>query len=89
MGGTKSNHCHTITKQIWEYCIERKIWLSAAHLPGCKNTDADFASRGFNDRTEWILDSRIFELVTFRFGQPAIDLFASRLNKQCSVYASW
>ena len=83
MGGTKSNNCNAITKQIWEYCIEHRIWLSAAHLPGCKNIDADFASWQFNDRTEWMLDSRIFEQVTSKFGKPSIDLFASRLNKQC------
>ena len=87
MGGTWPNNCNAITKQIWEYCIEHRIWLSAAHLPGCKNLDAAFASRQFNDRTEWMLDSRIFEQVTSEFGKPAINLFASRLNKQCSVYA--
>ena len=89
MGGSKSNNCNAITKHIWEFCIHQQIWLSAAHLPGCKNTDADLASRHFNDRTEWMLDRRIFEQVATKFGYPTIDLFASRLNNQCPNYASW
>ena len=89
MGESKSNNCNAITKHIWEFCIHQQIWLSAAHLPGCKNTDADLASRHFNDRTEWMLDRRIFEQVATKFGYPTIDLFASRLNNQCPNYASW
>ena len=70
-------------------CIHQQIWLSAAHLPGCKNTDADLASRHFNDQTEWMFDRRIFEQVATKFGCPTIDLFASRLNNQYPNYASW
>ena len=50
---------------------------------------ADRGSRHFNDRTEWKLEPTIYHSITERFGQPSTDLFASRLNKQCSVYASW
>lgn len=89
MGGSKSPDCNSVTRQIWDYCIERNIWLSASHLPGCENTEADRESRHFNDRTEWKLESKIYHSITKRFGQPSIDLFASRLNKQCPVYASW
>ena len=89
MGGSKSPDCNSVTRQIWDYCIERNIWLSASHLPGCENTEADRESRHFNDRTEWKLESKIYHSITKRFVQPSIDLFASRLNKQCPVYASW
>ena len=89
MGGSKSPDCNLATRQIWDYCIERNIWLSASHLPGCENTEVDRESRHFNDRTEWKLEPTIYHSITEQFGEPSIDLFASRLNKQCSVYASW
>lgn len=89
MGGSRSQECNSITKEIWNYCIQHNLWLSATHLPGCENTEADAESRQFNDRTEWMLDPEIFNLITLKLGNPDIDLFASRLNKQCSSYASW
>lgn len=89
MGGSKSPDCNSVTKHIWDYCVEHNIWLSASHLPGCENTEADRESRHFNDHTEWKLESKIYQSITKRLGQPSIDLFASRLNKQCTVYASW
>ena len=89
MGGTKSMHCNTITKQIWDYCIQRNMWLRASHLPGSRNYEADLESRHFNDRTEWMLDRNIYEQITHKFGHPTIDLFATRSKTQCPVYASW
>ena len=89
MGRSKSNNLNAITKHIWEFCVHQQIWLSAAHLPDCKNTDADLASRHFNDRTEWMLDRRIFEQAATKFGYHTIDLFASHLNSHCPSYASW
>jgi len=44
-----------IQRLIWDYCIERNIWISASLLPGCENTEADRESRHFNDRNEWQL----------------------------------
>ena len=89
MGGSKSTLCNAITKQIWALCITQNNWLSATHLPGCENVEADAESRIFNDRTEWMLDPQVFKGITQKFGNPEIDLFASRLNKQCAKYASW
>ncbi|XP_068734410.1 uncharacterized protein [Montipora capricornis] len=88
MGGSKSTPCNAITKQIWALCITQNNWLSATHLPGCENVEADAESRIFNDRTEWMLDPQVFKGIIQKFGNPEIDLFASRLNKQCAKYAS-
>ena len=89
MGGSKSPDCNSVARQIWDYCVERNIWISASHLPGCENTEADRELRQFNDHTEWQLQSDIYYSISKRFGQPSIDLFASPLIKQCPVYASW
>ena len=40
MGGTKQS-CNMITRDIWQWCTQRNIWLSASHLPGVENTEAD------------------------------------------------
>jgi hypothetical protein len=50
---------------------------------------ADRASRHFNDRTEWELDSKVFNMLCKVFGTPDIDLFASRLNHKVDTYFSW
>ena len=74
---------------IWSKVAERGIHISAAHIPGIHNVLADSASREFHDAAEWMLDPDIFSKIIAVFGKPDIDLFASRLNKQLPVYASW
>ena len=88
-GGT---HCMTLNDlavQIWEYCMDNDIYISAAHIPGKHNILADIASREFHDSAEWSISPEIFSRLVTKFGLPDIDLFASRLNHQLPVYASW
>ena len=88
-GSTHSLLCNEITKQIWEFAFVRKIWISAVHLPGTENVEADTASRKFQDETEWTLREDVFETLCKIFGQPDIDLFASRLNYRIKPFAAW
>ena len=88
MGGTHSPQLNSLAREIWFWAIERKIWLSAAHIPGCENAIADFKSRNFKDNTEWTLGKAIFGKI-FNLFQPQLDLFASRLNSQLKTYVSW
>ena len=74
---------------MWLWCIDKGIWLSAAHLPGSQNIQADRASRIFHDQTEWKLDQDIFYRITSQLIKPEVDLFASRLNFQLDRYVSW
>ena len=74
---------------LWSWCLAKIIWLSAAHIPGVNNVDADFESRHFYDRCEWSLDNRVFHNLSHIFGQMDIDLFASRLNAKCQRYVAW
>lgn len=89
MGGSHSMICDDIAKEIWLWCIERDIWLSAVHLPGSVNVEADKASRVFDDNTEWQLRPDLFQLIIDKLITPEIDLFASRLNNQIARYVSW
>ena len=47
--------CHSVAKTIWLFCMERKIWSSAAHIPGKDNITADRESRIFSDNKGWML----------------------------------
>ena len=53
MGGTHSKLCNKVARDIWLWCIERKIWITATHIPGIQNETADRLSCKFQDRTEW------------------------------------
>ncbi len=89
MGGTKASKCNELAKEIWEWCIERNIWITACHLAGVLNVVADRKSRHFNDETEWMLSKRAFGQICDQFGTPNIDIFASRLNTQLPRFVSW
>ena len=59
MGASHSAICNSLAREVWFWCIDRNLWLSAAHLPGTSNVAADKASRLFCDQTEWKLDETI------------------------------
>ncbi|XP_015753301.1 PREDICTED: uncharacterized protein LOC107333058 [Acropora digitifera] len=64
MGGVKSETCNGMALQIWEWCIARQILLSARHIPGSQNIQADdtcTASRAFKDSVEWSLSNEVFQ----------------------------
>jgi len=88
-GGIKSDLCDILAKDIWVWCYNKNIHISAAHIPGSENIAADFLSRNFNDNHEWQLNPIIFSEISLLFGNPSIDLFASRLNQQVSKYVAW
>ena len=89
MGGTRSILCNDMAREIWLWCKEKQIWLSVSHIPGADDVLADKASRVFDDTTEWKLEATIYEKITERWGQPDIDMFASRLNYQTLPYVLW
>ena len=88
-GGVKSIPCNLEASLIWEWCEQRDIWLTIAHIPGVENVLADFKSRNFLDNIEWEVNDKIFKKVVKVLGQPDIDLFASRLNRKTEKFVSW
>lgn len=89
MGGTKSKDCNEITKKIWLLCRKNSIWITCSHVAGKINVLADKKSREFDDKLEWKLDINVFKKLCFMWGNPEIDLFASRLNFQIDPYCAW
>ena len=89
-GTSHSDSCNAITKQIWDFCIARNIWISAAYVPGVENTAADEESRKTNIDTEWRLNSDLLaQALGFLDLTPEIDLFATRINSQYPRYMSF
>ena len=89
MGGMASLLLDDLTKEIWEWCFSRNIFITAQHIPGILNVEADKWSREFVSSAEWKLKPCIFTRLCSHFFTPDVDLFASRLNNQIPRYFSW
>jgi hypothetical protein len=67
----------------------RGIYLTAQHIPGKKNTRADWLSRN-PDHQSFRLSPQIFRQVCQKFRcTPTVDLFANRFNRQVEKFCAW
>ena len=89
MGGTRSEGCVRVTTELWEFCLQRQLLLSAEYLPGVENVRADALSRTRPDSSDWMLDKELFSHLNKVWGPFTVDLFASRTNAQLLKYVSW
>ena len=90
MGTSRSIPCDKLVEAIWQYAISRHLWVTATHLPGRFNEEADTESRRKASHLEWKLNEKIFTKVKNAIGKtPAVDLFASRLNYQIKPFVSF
>ena len=89
MGGTRSQDLIALTRRIWTWCLERKLQLSAQHIPGKLNLTADFLTRFLRDRTDWILNPDIFAALNKHWGPLQVDLFVRRFSAQPQRFFSW
>ena len=89
MGGTHSQQLDMLTRDIWEWAIQRQIHLSAVHLPGRCNVHADYLSRLSEDQLGWKLCPQVFLNICTQKFQPQVDLFATHLNTQLPLFVSW
>lgn len=55
MRTSHSHSCNFMAKEIWEWCLERNIWISVAHIPGTQNFVADFECHRNEKEAEWML----------------------------------
>ena len=87
-GGTKSPSLCMQTWRFLKWTISHNIVLSAEHVPGTENEQADKLSRVFASPLEWKLNPGIVQTIFLKMGRPLIDLFASAANNQLQVYCS-
>ena len=79
-----------LSRQIWQWCLDRNCEIESFHLPGHRNYCADFLSRAPCSRLEWKLNTAIFQQICAKVSfMPDVDLFASRLNTQLQRFVSW
>ena len=86
MGGTKNKHLIKISKETWGYLIDRKMHLTAEYILSLSNQVADWASRDFQDSSEWKLCPTVFKQICSYLGKPLVNLFASGLCHQLPRY---
>lgn len=55
MGGIKYPKLARLSREIWQWCESRDIWIHAAYLPSEENCQADEQSRILPRETEWEL----------------------------------
>lgn len=88
-GGVKVNSLHELARELWDWCERRSIWVFAEYIASKENEDADYLSRIKNLDTEWELAPSAFQEILREFGEPNIDLFASRVNTKCRLFCGW
>ncbi|CAJ0930814.1 unnamed protein product [Ranitomeya imitator] len=81
-GGTCSMAAMNEVGYILRWAEENRSMISAVHIPGVDNWEADFLSRQGLDSEEWSLHPEIFHQICCRWGTPDVDLMASRLNSK-------
>jgi len=89
MGGMTSQSMDQLAIEIWNWCTDHHLFISAQYLPGVLNSNADFMSRVFSDNCEWALKRGIFIRICNHFYTPDVDSFASRLNNKTKFFVSW
>ncbi len=84
-GGTRSPNLMTLSLELWNWCVNRNIYIQAEHLPGVANYLADRESRTCIDSSDWrICPNLIKQFLVDR----DTDLFATRLTHQLPRYES-
>ena len=90
LGGTHSLPlCQLALTTIWDWSIQKNIFLVTEHLPGKDNLVADQESRSMKDRCDWMLNPLVFNQIQLQMGPLETDLFVSQLTKQLPQFYSW
>lgn len=89
LGGTHSLVLNSLTHDLWTWCLNNQVSLTAQHILGGLITLADWESSVFQNSSDWKLNPQMFVALNKIWGPSGIDLFASRLTKQLPKFVSW
>ena len=90
MGTSHSRKRNQLTQCIWHWCLENRVFITTAHIPGKDNQLADAESRKCRKALEWALDTQVFNTGIQKLAVlPEIDLFASRLNYKIKPFVAY
>jgi hypothetical protein len=88
-GSSRCEKLNNLALELWHEAIDKNAYLRAIYIPGKLNVEADWASRFFEDSSDWQLDKTVFSSLNRQMGPLTIDLFASFLNNQLPNFFSW
>ena len=86
--GTQNKEMIVVSKEIWEFALSKGTMIPAKYLPGILNVRTDWASRNFQDSSEWLLSPRVFQKIYVKWGFPELDVFTTRACHQIQSYLS-
>ena len=86
MGGSHSTTLSNLAVKMWKWCCNRAMFVHAEHLPGKENVRADWEFWHARDSRDWMIQRDIFQQLEEEVRPFTIDLFASGMNAQLSVY---
>ena len=89
MGSIQHQLLNSLTREIWQWCEQRSLWIFASYISSKDNFEADAESRNTSSETEWTLSHGAFQVILNHFSVPEVDLFASQINHKCDKYVSW
>ena len=91
MGGTRAQSLVQPACQLWQWCLQRRITLSAEYLPGANNGIADKESRTMQSSAEWMLNVQVFKYIMHDDGpipdQPVCSMSQSSVRPLCELVA--
>ena len=88
-GGTCSRVLCDMSLDLWKFCIDRNISISASFIPGISNGKADELSRRVLSDHSYSLSQDVFLVLCDSISFPlSVDCFASRLNNKLTRYIS-
>ena len=77
-----------IELQLWKWCLDYQVHLTAEYLLGVENKITDEESRVTKDCCNWMIHSQVFNQINMRWGPLEVDIFASRLTHQTPRFFS-
>lgn len=87
-GAGRSVALSDLVAPLWRLALRSGMLLSAEHLPGELNVEADALSRQAPSADDWTLRPRVFSALVRRFGLPSVDAFAEPANARLPRFCS-
>jgi hypothetical protein len=86
--GGPSQELTDVARAIWDHALQNNIGISAKHLAGSLNLEADWLSRLPVSPSEWKLNPRLFCYLNTLWGPHTIDRFSTMINTHLKCYNS-
>jgi hypothetical protein len=88
-GGTRSPDMCKLTWRLFQWCIQHQVEITAVHLPGVLNVQADSLSRHWLPQLEWTLNQTVADQIFHHWFIPDLDLFATYENKRVPEFCTF